>query len=691
VRPSPDKKGEAPKPREGHRETVEAIVVAMILALLVRGFEAEAFVIPTGSMATTLMGRHKEITCPQCGHVYTINASEEVEGFVGAEPHSRRVYTGICVNCRFQAGFQGEVEDAPSFKGDRILVMKFPYDFPGLPGSSTPERWDVVVFRYPEEPEVSYIKRLVGLPGEELKVYFGDVYIKPPGGGQYQLARKPLRHLQAMQMMVYDDTHRAELLSKRPEWRRWTASSPATWTEVETGPTPGHFRITPSGGGNPPSDWAELRYRHLVPDPEQWDAIIAGRDLPRKPRSTLITDFYSYNTNLWEELSSGGDLRLMYPVNSVSSIPTVGKHLVIVASVDDVLHFRTFDGDGKIVVDTDEKRLTNRAQEIEALRKQLERSWPPHELSGSEKGLLISAVRRIVGHPLSSLVDFSRGDPESAWLNTWLQPHWVGDLALSARLTVTAPGGAIRFELIEGGIANRCEIDLTSGKATLRHGDQVVGERTCPILGTGTYDVSFANIDDRLTLIVDGQAIFGDGATYATPETHPAPTAADLSPVAIAAKGAAVEVSDLVLKRDIYYTLYPGNPEYTQLWEQRFPRTPVELFDILGDSAQFPALGGLRSQEYAIGPDRFMMLGDNSPRSKDSRGWHTRDRYDPDYPYTGWDTTNRAFWEVPRALLTGKAFFVYWPHGQPFGPDIRLTKDFRVPFRPYFQRMKWIR
>ena len=64
---------------EGHRDTVEAIVVAFILALVVRGFEAQAFVIPTGSMAPTLMGRHKELACPQCGFLYAVNASEEVE------------------------------------------------------------------------------------------------------------------------------------------------------------------------------------------------------------------------------------------------------------------------------------------------------------------------------------------------------------------------------------------------------------------------------------------------------------------------------------------------------------------------------------------------------------------------------------------------------------------------------------
>ena len=58
---------------------------------------------------------------------------------------------------------------------------------------------------------------------------------------------------------------------------------------------------------------------------------------------------------------------------------------------------------------------------------------------------------------------------------------------------------------------------------------------------------------------------------------------------------------------------------------------------------------------------------------------------------SAWDTSDRKTWEVPRPLVTGKAFYVYWPHGVPFGPDIRLTHDTRMPFRPYFERMKWIR
>ncbi len=88
-----------PQPREGHRDTVEAIVVAFILALVVRGFEAQAFVIPTGSMAPTLMGRHKEVACPQCGFVYAVNASRRSRSSIAA----RTVHSGICVNCRYQA------------------------------------------------------------------------------------------------------------------------------------------------------------------------------------------------------------------------------------------------------------------------------------------------------------------------------------------------------------------------------------------------------------------------------------------------------------------------------------------------------------------------------------------------------------------------------------------------------------
>src|SRR5689334_2661262 len=51
----------APQRPDGWRETVESIVVAFVLAFLFRTFEAEAFVIPTGSMAPTLYGQHRDV------------------------------------------------------------------------------------------------------------------------------------------------------------------------------------------------------------------------------------------------------------------------------------------------------------------------------------------------------------------------------------------------------------------------------------------------------------------------------------------------------------------------------------------------------------------------------------------------------------------------------------------------------
>jgi len=206
-----------------------------------------------------------------------------------------------------------------------------------------------------------------------------------------------------------------------------------------------------------------------------------------------------------------------------------------------------------------------------------------------------------------------------------------------------------------------------------------------PIKGPGRYQVQFANVDDRVSLVVNGRPVGGDGFEFERKESIPIPTDADLAPAAIAVRNAFVVASDLVLKRDIYYTQSPGRLDYGMVWEDRDPRTETELFDFLSDSSRFPGLANVRSSEYEIGLDRFFMMGDNSPSSKDSRGWGSAD--------IAWGVTDRNPWEVPRELLTGKAFYVYWPHGYPIGPDIRVPffRDNRLIFRPYVERMKWIR
>ncbi len=240
VRPQGGKAPRSRKPKESMRDFVEQIVIAFILAFLIRGFDAEAFVIPTGSMAPTLMGRHKEVICPECGYQYAINASDETEEFIV----SRRLKeVGVCGNCRYRT----DVDATPSFKGDRILVMKFPYELPFLPGSAGPKRWDVVVFHYPEKPETNYIKRARRAarrrPPDQPRRH-----PDPPHAtnASFGIERKPLIHQDAMQMLVYDDAHRPKAFADKPEWRRWRQGT--RLGRSDPGDVLGQARPTPPPG-----------------------------------------------------------------------------------------------------------------------------------------------------------------------------------------------------------------------------------------------------------------------------------------------------------------------------------------------------------------------------------------------------------------------------------------------------------
>jgi signal peptidase I len=98
------------------REYAEAILIAVLLALLIRTFVVQAFQIPSGSMIPTLL------------------------------------------------------------VGDHILVNKFIYRF------RDPARGDVVVFKYPVEEHRDFIKRVIGLGGDELYIKERKVYVncRPP-------------------------------------------------------------------------------------------------------------------------------------------------------------------------------------------------------------------------------------------------------------------------------------------------------------------------------------------------------------------------------------------------------------------------------------------------------------------------------------------------------------------------------
>lgn len=278
------KKGDSP------REVVESFVVAFILAFLFRTFEAEAFVIPTGSMAPTLYGRNKEMDCEQCGFHFAIGASSEVDGDLYIP--QQRIRTTICPNCRFA---NDSAKDAAVFNGDRILVNKFQYEL------HNPARFDVIVFKNPEDSKINYIKRLVGLPGETIRIAFGDLF-KIGANGEQEILRKDDPYKQRiLQIPVYDDNHPAHALLEAGWPERWAGMRQtgegelAGWEEADTGWRGDTKARTYECEAQAETSW--LRYRHYVPRyGVDWQAALANQKLSPVPR--LISDFCEYNATV---------------------------------------------------------------------------------------------------------------------------------------------------------------------------------------------------------------------------------------------------------------------------------------------------------------------------------------------------------------------------------------------------------
>lgn len=170
----------------GVRDTIESILVAFMLAFIFRAFVVEAFVIPTGSMATTLLGAHMRFRCPDCGYRFEVNYQGAETGsddmYIPASAGKSRFYAIFCPNCGYRmprynpSDPANDANDPQIHYGDRILVLKYLYLF------QQPQRWDVVVFKSPYWPgrydySQNYIKRLIGKPGETVMILDGDVYI----------------------------------------------------------------------------------------------------------------------------------------------------------------------------------------------------------------------------------------------------------------------------------------------------------------------------------------------------------------------------------------------------------------------------------------------------------------------------------------------------------------------------------
>ncbi len=252
------------------------------------------------------------------------------------------VVGGMCPMCRYPMPFSSDLPPATrdevgliadldevstygSYPGDRILVNKYGFDF------HEPERWDVVVFKFPGDGNMNYIKRLTGLPGEQLQIFHGDIFTRSLGSDEpFRIQRKPPEKIAAMLQPVHDTDYEPATLYKAGWPLRWRPVGDGGWKAIveklQEGDLTVKARYEVDAAAEAPTAW--LRYQHLVAEQtEDWAAarsIVktgslaelahhegvteeqAAKDWKEHIVPQLVTDFNSYNANLMRgQLNAG--------------------------------------------------------------------------------------------------------------------------------------------------------------------------------------------------------------------------------------------------------------------------------------------------------------------------------------------------------------------------------------------------
>ena len=137
------------KPKSAVREWVESILIALVLAILIRSYFVQPFKIPSGSMRMTLIeGDHL---------------------FVDKWTYGPQVLPPMF----WDIGFQ---------EGSPLLSVRWPDALlpltkKRLPGFRKFHRGDIIVFVYPVDPTKDFIKRLIAVGGEDVQIKDGAIYI----------------------------------------------------------------------------------------------------------------------------------------------------------------------------------------------------------------------------------------------------------------------------------------------------------------------------------------------------------------------------------------------------------------------------------------------------------------------------------------------------------------------------------
>ena len=340
---------DAPRPiHEPATAQIASFVELFVWLLVLRGFFLPLFQIPTGSMAETLMGAYATHTCRNCAFEYPVGFHQDSSPVLLECPNCRWQETTI----RHKSG--GVLLNDKA--GDRIVVHGWPYLFGGPLG---PERWDVVVFRNPNDAQQNYIKRLVGLPGETIEIVDGDIWVTPPGVAIPRLARKTQQTQSALWFTRYDHDYIPKNAStdhsgvdkngqryRAPEWQyfkpRWVQRGDGTaWKGLES-------RTPEFDGVDKPTG-----------------SIIFVTDADGTQQPGLITDIYGYNGFYFEPYQI-----LHRPYNTMSDVRLSTDvelfggtgHVELGISKNNDLFFARLTADGQLTLEHENRLQPGREQ-----------------------------------------------------------------------------------------------------------------------------------------------------------------------------------------------------------------------------------------------------------------------------------------------------------------------------------------
>lgn len=554
------------------RDNIEALAGAIAFALIIKQFFFEAFQVPTTSMEPTVIGR--------------------------------------------------------STGGERLIVNKFVYMM------RDPNRFEVVVFHYPLNKLMNYVKRCVGMPGEWVFLRNGDIYAAD--GKLAQSDAQNAAKIQRKPEGVQDAIFKANPCI--PPSESDIGHFDDYWKPIEG--SKGQF-VVKKGDGEVVfrADDGKTMARFERPESQQWRAIAIGVPAER-----------------WAEMDA-----------ALKDLDKADKKFQDV----DIMVERA----GK----QERERGRNYFQRSPALSNRRYDAW-------SHVAPEPTFLRAIAGLPSSLETEGPAPGREES----------VGDIRFSFDVKPDKKSGAAVIELFDGCSPTPFVVTLAvegaKSESSMTYGGDVIKKFDARLEAESFNSVVITNVDDRLTIEVEGdevlafeythtplsplpQPILGSQETLKAEDAkslvwtiQPTQMAKNRASLAFGFDGGTARFKDIALSRDIFYSFNPAGATDFQI--------PSDSYLCLGDNSTDSLDGRAWRQSvmtYRDGANEIVMSGDGEAVSDEQRpganpydgGRHFMDDFgnirDIEKSNIVGEVKTRFAHFVPRDHVVGRAYFTFWP------------------------------